>query len=286
MGVQETYNEIVEEVQSKEAFSELLPESDNSEKLLKDVSTKSKVDPWRSMAWVFASVIEDIKTLFELFKKETKKIARENRIGTVEWWLQSVSEFQFGDSIQVIDGKPLYAVENPEKRIVTNVSHQVASGINIIKAVKGVFPDFVPLSESERSALDFYLRRIAPPGIKFGLISRDAEQIKIVGDLFYQGLNDLAEIQSKVEAAIDSYIKLLPANGENVVFNGSFVLNELIDQVREIEGVNDFRVNEIEVTRESISFDPGRSYQPVSGYLRIADGQPLSQTINYFTSNV
>lgn len=286
MTTKETYNQIVEEVQSRTAFDQLLPGNDNSEKLLVDYTSKSKLDPWRSIAWVVACVLAAFRGEFELFKKETTLNARSYRVGTVEWWLTTIYGFQMGDSLQIESGKPYYAVEDAAKRIISNASHQVQSGLNLIKVVKGVFPAFEPLSVVEVDSFRSYLKRVAPPGIAFGVISSASEQVKLVGNVFYSGTKNSTYIQNAVEAMIDAYIKYLPVEGQNSVFNGTFVRNELIDKIREMEGVNDFELIEVVITVDGIDKVPGRIYQPVSGWMRIADSHPLSQTLQYYASYV
>lgn len=280
------YNEIVAEVQSKEDLDQLLPDNDNSDKLLQDYSSKSKVDPWRSIAWVVASILNAFEVLFALFKKETTVEARSNRIGTADWWLRTVYEFQFGDNVQLQAGKPYYPVIDENKQIITNASHQVQAGINLIKVVKSAFPDFEPLSNSEADALRSYLKRVAPPGIGWGVITDEAEQIKIVGSVFYDGTENQATVQAAVEAVIDNYIKYMPVEGDNNIFNGTFVRNELIDQVRDVDGVKDFSLTEVIITVNGIDKEPNRIYQPISGWMRIADGFPLDQTIEYYAADV
>ncbi len=286
MTTKETYNEIVEEVQSKAEFEDLLPENDNSTKLLADYSSKSKVDPWRGIAWVIASIISAFRLDFDKFKEDTGVEARNNRIGTADWWLASAYAFQYGDFVEVISGKTNYAVIDEAKQIITNASHQVNAGINLVKCVKGEFPDFEPLSAAEASSLRSYYKRIAPPGISYAVISSVAEEIKIVANVYYNGNKDIATVTANVEAAIEDYIKYLPVEGENNIFNGTLVQNELIDKVRSIEGVNDFQLTEILISVDGQDKVPGRTYQPLSGWLRMKDGFPLSNTLTYYATNV
>lgn len=282
----ETYDEIVQELQSKEEFDELLPNNDNSGKLLEDVTSSASVDPWRSISWITASVITAFKTAFSLFKKETAQEARNNRIGTIDWWLAMAYEFQYGDSLVLVNGKPGYATIDEEKRVVTKASHQLVTSTNLIKVVKGSFPDFVPLSQFEADSLRSYFSRIHPPGINFAVISKVAEEISIEGDLFFKGTADKDTLKAAVEAKIIDYIIYMPVDGVNEVLNGTFVRNNLIQAVKQVADVKDFVPTKIEVTVDGNTFEVDRTYQPTSGYLRIKTGESLANTIQYYASNV
>lgn len=286
MSTTTTYNEIVEEIQSKSDLANLKPNDDNSTKLLADVTSKSKVDPWRSIAWVVASALEAFKTNFSLFKKEAATIVRQHRVGIADWWIQAAYDFQYGDQLEIISGRPFFANVDETKKVVNIASHQLVGRVNLIKVVKGTFPNFQALPAPELQALVSYFDRIRPPGIEYSIVSSPAEEISINGDVFYSGQEPLATVKSNVELAIINYINYLPVEGVNNVFNGSFVTNELIEVIRSVDGVRDFRTTKIEVTRDQITFTPNRFYQPLSGYLRIKQGESLSSTLRYFTSNV
>lgn len=286
MSVQDKYNEIVEEVQSIAEFDELLPNADNSTKLLADVTSKSKVDPWRSIAWIVASVINAFDANFSLFKSEAATIVRQHRVGIADWWIQSAYDFQYGDQLEIISGRPFFSNIDESKKVVDIASHQLVGRVNLIKVVKGTFPNFEPLPPPEYQALVAYFDRIRPPGIDYSIISSVAEEISINGDVFYSGQVPQSLIKSNVELAIINYINYLPVEGVNSIFNGTFVTNELVEVIRSVDGVRDFNPTSIEITRDGITFSPNRFYQPTSGYLRIKSGETLATTLNYFTSNV
>lgn len=286
MSTKEIYNEIVEEVQSISEFNSLLPNNDNSSKLLADVTSKSKVDPWRSIAWVVASVLNAFDTNFKLFKSEAATIVRQHRIGTADWWIQAAYDFQYGDQLQIISGRPFFALIDDSKKVVDIASHQLNGRVNLIKVVKGDFPKFQALPAPEYNALVAYFERIRPPGIDYSIISKEAEEISIYGDVFYSAQSALSTVKSAVNDAIVEYINYLPVEGVGSVFNGTFVKNELIDVIRSVEGVRDFTPTNIEVTRDGSTFSPQRVYQPTSGYMRIKSGESLDTTLTYYASNV
>jgi hypothetical protein len=282
------YDEIIAEKENLSVLQGLyLPTEagvSNTQKLLNDLSSNSKVAIWRLWAWVTAVIIWTHETLWEKFKAEIIAIL-DGRVnyGHPKWFRQEVLNYQHGHEL-IWDGKKYrYAAPlPPEEGIIQQCAVVEAEDeygrLNVtIKVVKA---ENEPLEPDEKSAFTAYVRAIKPAGIKTFIKSNVADDLKLSWDIYYDPLvlNADGELITDtsikpVEVAIDSFLKQLP-------FNGMLVLTRLVDAVQNAEGVADPVLNSAEAKYGANAYEViNARYLPDAGHLKVEE-----LTINYIAN--
>jgi len=278
----EIYNELVTEKQTFTTLNGLQPAIDDSQTLLNDLTTTSKVAIWRLMLFVVAVGIWTHENIFDLHKAEIEALAAQFIGGTVEWFQSTALAFQYGDSLQFIDQKYSYPVIDTSKQIVQRCAIDEVSGQLRVKAAKlsGGLP--VPLSTPELNAFSAYINQIKFAGVNVVITSNVADKLKLTYKVFYNPLVLTATGEDidnpgvfPAEDAINNHIQNLP-------FNGVLNLTSLTDSVQAAAGVVDPVLTSAEAKFGALAYTPiVENYKADAGYLEIDAGFPLNTSITY-----
>ena len=248
-----TIAEIEQEIDAAKAAQ---PELDN-------LNSSSNTAIWKLWRYIVAAAHHTLEKLVE--EQAAKAIS-----GTTDWYAQRVLEFQYGDTISLVDYHPEYLVPDESKRIVSQVSVTDVYGAVLIKVAKGEVGSLEPLSTDEQAALISYINQIKFAGVNTVLINQSADLLHFGADIYYNGQLDLTEFKTTVENTINSYIQGLP-------FNGVFYTNKLIDKLQEVEGLNDVKINTLNVLPSGGSYKSiDRAYTPAAGYFEVDTTYPLN----------
>jgi hypothetical protein len=242
--IEEIYNSMIAEKESGN-----YPELD-------ELNSNSKVAVWRLMLFVVAFISKSIHALFDSFKAEIERIFAVEQIGTIEWWVDRVGKFQYGDELQFADSVFKYLVIDESKRIVKRVALETRQFVLYFKTAKDDGSgNLTPLDQSEKDALQAYVNKIKMPGTYTGIISENADNLKIWLRIYYNAEVTEAELNTSVSDAIVNYI-------DNVVFNSKFTITNMIDELQKLRGVE----NPVSLKVEAKAFA-----SPVTDYAVIAD---------------
>jgi hypothetical protein len=202
-----------------------------------------------------------------------------------EWWVKKMLEFQYGDSVTVIDVdgkiKLEYAVVDESKRIITRCSIKDAiEGGSVIKIAKSTGENLTALSNAELLAARAFVRRVKPAGVKLTVVSQNTDYARYFITIYYDplvNLEDLTDdpgIETLVEAAIKDYHK-------SIDFDGGVDLRKLEDKIQAIPGVVNFVVTSAEARENSGSFITfNRRYETRAGYIQIDPTYPAVSVDN------
>lgn len=215
---EEIYNEIIAEKESGN-----YPE-------LEELNSTSKVSVWRLWVWIFSFASRTVLQLFEDLKEWMQDYFERKQVGTLRWWIDTVKAFQYGDSLQYINGVWKYAVENTSKQIVKQVALELKQKILLFKVAKIENEKLAPLAEEEQAALKHYVNQVKLAGQFIDLVSISADRVKFQLRVYYNAQYSQSIVQQKIEEAINDYLS-------NIVFNGELIITQLIDQLQKIEGV-------------------------------------------------
>lgn len=274
--INEIYTDIITKKDSLEDLEGLGYAGDDTELLLQDLNSSSKVAIWRLWAYVTAVTIYFHEKLWDLFKAEVEEKLKAIP-GTDAWLVNECKKFQNGDLLIFNnDGTYGYASPKPDDQIIERVSVSSQFGNSVVKVAKeGVGGGLSPLSVPEMTAFKEYLNQIQYAGSSIVAVTGESDKITLPLSVYYNAQIPLTDLRPDVETAVLNYLA-------NLEFDGAFKLIRLIDAIQVIEGVLDVTVNgasakphlgsPIEITRE---------YRPVSGYIEIDDAAPLSSSINY-----
>jgi hypothetical protein len=281
------YNQMAEE---KATFSELNiyftdpndPEStlDNSQNLLNDLTTTSKVGIWRMFLWVVAFGHHILEVLWDKFKLEIQKIIESAQPGTVPWYQKQALAFQYGHNLVWNGSKFVYLVNDPESRIITRCSVTDAGGVVRVKVATGEV-DPVPLSSEQQLAFTTYMNQVKFAGTNVLIVNLSADLLKTQMEVIYNPLFISGIVKTNVINAINNYLKSLP-------FNGVFRLNELKDAIRSVDGVIDVDINYCGINSvitpafSEVEID----YQTTSGYVRVHSTYSLDGYFDQPTNSI
>lgn len=280
--IQEIYDAIILEKQNTPMLNALQPSIDDSQTLLNDLTSTSKVAVWRLWAWVMAAAIYLHESLWDIFKKEIEDLAAAAIPGTARWLRDQCYIFQLGYALQWINNKYQYSVIDPAARIVQRAAVVDTGGQVTIKVAKLVGTTVTPLSTPELNAFDAYINQIKFAGTQTVVISRTADLLRIYMDIYYDplvldatgGLLSNPTVKP-AEDAINNYISNLP-------FNGELVLTKLIDAVQQALGVTDPVLQTAEARYGGVPYAFFTvSYLPDAGHMKVDPSFPLFGTLNY-----
>jgi hypothetical protein len=212
------------------ALSELTSTSDSS--LI--VSLKKM---WVLLTQVFSSEWDTFQASIE------EKIAN-TAVGSMLWYVTQTKNFQYGDTISILNGRVSYDVIDDQKKIVTQAAivEDSATGRLAIKAAKNGDGGKVPLSSDELEALKDYVNLVKYAGVVADVTSLDADDVKLVATckvdrqlIATTGALLSDSTKFPIKDAIKAFLAALPYNS---VLNNT----ELTDYVQSVKGVKDFTI--------------------------------------------
>ncbi|HRO75256.1 MAG TPA: hypothetical protein PLP27_03815 [Crocinitomicaceae bacterium] len=218
------------------------------------------------MIWVniVALAIFTFEQIFEKDKKALIDLTERRRFGTVDWYASEVKKFQFGHQLvfNSTTGQFYYQIDDETARVVVQsaVDEDATSGMLTIKVARLDNGELAPLLPEQLLALKSYLEEIKVAGTNIDLFSLNADVIDITAEIFYDG----NLLQSDVETAINT---ALLAFKQNATFNGVVLKNDLIEVIRNVNGVDDVYFSAL-TGKTSIGSPTAivRHYDTLSGY--------------------
>lgn len=262
--------------ETEEIYQELLDEKQNRPEL--DVlDSPSNTAMWQYWLRLFAQLFRWFEEKQDEFRAELQQVIYDNQFGTFEWWTARIKAFQYGDLLQFINNKYQYATVDPAKQIVHFVSVTDERGLVKVKAAKINNDRPVALDPDEAAALLSYVRSIRPPGTRLAVESLPADKLKTRLRIHYNAQIGLAAVRQGVEDAYINYVN-------NIIFDGLYYVNRMIDSLQAVPGVINEQVEVLELavkqgTDPYIQFTS--KYQAKSGYFEVDPDWPLNTTIEY-----
>lgn len=276
------YDSITTEKQTMTTLNGLLPSIDDSQTLLTDLTTASRVAIWRLWAFIIAVAIWTHENIWDKFKEEIEVLVASIIPGTTIWYRDQALKFQYQYDasvppsfnyyqLQYINGKYQYSTIDATKRIITQVAVIEVNGLLIFKLSKASGP----LNSDELLAFFEYMRKVRFAGTNFQIISANPDLLKIAYDVYYDPLVPLPTVKTGVETAINDFISSLP-------FDGKLNLTKLTSKIEEAYGVVDPILTTAEAKYGSIPYTAIiKNYTANAGIMIIDPAFPLSSQINY-----
>lgn len=258
----------------------------NAEPALSGLTSTSQTAIWNLWFFIQAFAINAFEQLQDLYKTELEDIAAAAIPNTDAWVQKKAFDWQYGDTIQLINLVPTYTVINAEKKIITRCS--VVTDNNKICQIKVAKSDPpTKLSSPELMSINSYYAIIGNAGIFYNIISDFADKIEIVADVYYNGQYS-STIADSTKLALENYLK-------NIPFDGIIYTSKIEDVFQSVTGIKDVKLIAINTRRDAQGYGTGtvlynlstgtnaRSYQTYAGYITQED-EPLhtfTDTINY-----
>lgn len=239
--ITEIYDEIIVEKQSQAALNGLQPAIDDSQTLLTDLTSTSKVAIWRLWAFLMAVAIWSHEKVLDLHTAEIEERATNLIVGTTRWYQQEALRFQNGDALTWDGVKFVYPVITPANQIIKRAAVQEGANRVTIKVAKlDGNGDPIPLTAGENAAYTAFVEEDKIAGTNIQIISDDADDIKVT---FEVKVN--AQVINPLDGSLISDPAVFPVidaiNGhiKALDFDGILSLTELVDAVQAAEGVLD-----------------------------------------------
>jgi hypothetical protein len=258
----------------------------NAEPALSGLTSISQTAIWNLWFFIQAFAINAFEQLQDLYKTELESIADAAIPNTDAWVQKKAFDWQYGDTIQLINLVPTYTIINSEKKIVTRCS--VVTDNNRICQIKVAKSDPpTKLSSLELSSIQSYYNIIGNAGIAYNIISDFADKIEIVADVYYDGQYS-STIADSTKLALSNYLK-------NIPFDGIIYVSKIEDSLQAVTGIKDVKLTAINTRRDAQGYGTGtvlynlstgtnaRSYQTYAGYIveETTATHTFSDTINY-----
>jgi hypothetical protein len=262
----------------------------NNQSALSGLTSTSQTAIWNLYFFIVATAINIFEQLQDLYKSDIQtQIA--NAIPQTKQWLQSmVFNFQFDANnpqiLSLVDLVPQYAIVDTTKQIVTRCSVNTEINKQVSIRVAKENPP-VKLTTAEVNALSSYVTLIGNAGVTYNVISLDPDLIEINADIYYNAQYS-AIISDSMTNAINTFLA-------NIDFNGAIYVGKLEDAMRGVAGVNDVKINVLNVrasfetyaqTHTLYNLSTGinnRLYQPYAGYIitETQTSHTLTDTLTY-----
>lgn len=248
----------------------------NEKASLSNVTTTSKAGLWRLYIYIIALAIYTFETIMDVFRTEIDAKVKANRPHTADWYKTKAFAFQYGD---VLVDSDEYAVIDVTKQLIKQVAIIEGDRKIIIKVATLNGTDLVKLPDiNQVSAFTAYMDKVKDAGTLLEIVNEDADLLKVEIDWYYDALlvkNDGTTIDTGinvVDKAINDYLKSLD-------FNGEFDINKMTDFLQVATGYKSLKINYVgfKAALASSYTQITRTYQPLSGYMKLQD-----LTANYY----
>lgn len=278
--VNEFYDSYWVALQSQAELNALQPQIDDTQTLLTDLSTPSRVAEHRLWLRKFSEFSWMQKQRFNEHRTEMEAIAARYAYGTPMWWEAVMKTYQHGYSLGFVNNRPTYAVTDDAARVVKRSACISLGGGQVLLKAAG---NGVPLSGAEGGGLNGFCQMIRPAGLSVSVIYLNADRMRLTATAYVNPLvfnPDGSLILSPgtwpVEDAINAYLAEIP-------FNGTMGLTSLVDRVQAVPGVVDFQIQGAIGLQGTNTFNITRLYPTVSGWILEDDtlGNTFRNLIGY-----
>lgn len=199
--------------------------------VLSDLDSVSNVALYRLFAYIIAVAIYLHEVIFDTHKIELTDVIANQKSGRLSWYRSMALQFQYGfdlltdndqfDNTEATDD----AIEASKIIKYAAVNEAEADSRVIIKIAGETDGDLAPINAFQRDAFEAYLSEIRYAGIKLTVINYLPDllflNLQIERDPLVLDANGMSILNGNfpVNDAIEAYMKLLPFNGEFVVFD-------------------------------------------------------------------
>ena len=277
----------------EQILAQINEEADRHAALAELQRNTSRVSVWRYIKQTTAFAIRTIEEMLDTHSAEVEARLNRQRIGTPAWYAEQALRYQRGQKVALIDGRPGYATDVPDARIIRHVAVEEATdsdgnktGIIKVKAVKaGATPGapYEVLTEEEKKSFQAYLNAITFAGLHVTASSDEAVPVQVTATIQVDAQlivatgdaagTSVGGAEKPVEEAIRAYLRDLP-------FNGVIRRTAIVDAIQEVAGVVDVGITSLQANSTAFT----ATHKPAAGHASYADGSSLSYQTGLITS--
>lgn len=275
----------------QEIQSAMLADIASNQVLSSQLTSTSKVAVYRLFAFVIASAIWLLESIFDNHKKEIDTALYEQKSGTPRWYRNMSLAFQYGfDLLEDSDkfdntGYTDDQIEASKIIKYCSVKESIESNRLTIKVAGESGENLIPLDDTQITAFLQYMTEIKYAGVKLNVVNNPADKLllnmQIYRDVLVIDENGVSILNGDkpVEKAIRAYMKALP-------FDGELVLNDLIAHLRAVEGVKNANITTATSSSYNTAANTYTDFQPINvktipiaGYFEIENFNTVSYVV-------
>jgi hypothetical protein len=196
---------------------------------------------------VFAYCTLILEQIFDQHKKEVDTALYEQKSGTPRWYGNMALAFQYGFDLLAdsdkFDNTGFTVDQIDASKIIKyrSVKESGESNRLVVKVAGESAGELIPLTTLQLDSFDGYMEEIKYAGVKLQIVNNPADQLLLNMAIYRDVLvidengNSILNGGKPVETAVNAYIKNLP-------FDGELVLNDLIEKLRAVDGVDNAHI--------------------------------------------
>ena len=258
---------------------------------LADLNSTSKTSIYRLFIYIVAVSAWTLEKLFDTHASQVDKAIYDNKPGTARWYQNMSLAFQFGFNLLTDDdqfnnvGKTQDQIEASKIIKYCSVKESSESSRVIIKVAGDDGTNLIPLTATQINSFKYYISEVAYAGVKTFIVNNPADKLRLQMQVYRNplvidqtGTNILTGGRT-VENAVKNYIKNLP-------FDGEFVINDFIDYLRDVPGVENVNISGIfgsYIDLVTNVFSPFANINvktiPVAGYFEIENFNGITYVV-------
>ncbi len=258
---------------------------------LATLNSTSKVAIYRLIVFAVSYSILLLEKLFEIHAVQVNTAIYENKPGTARWYRNMALKFQFGFLLLTDDdefdntGYTTDQIEASKIIKYCSVKESLESSRLIIKIAGESGDNLIPLTTTQIISFQFYMSEVAYAGVKINIVNNPADKLALNIRVYRNPLvidelgNNILTGGRTVEAAIKTYMKNLP-------FDGELVINDMIDYLRDVPGVENAHVVSAQSSYKDLVtglFTPFVNIDvkiiPVAGYFEVENFNNISYVV-------
>ena len=296
--ISEIYNAIIAEKESFTELNNLTPVPENTQTLLSDLKSTSKVGIWRLWAFVIAVAIYAHEKIFDAHIEEVEDIILDKTFGQLRWYELTSKAFQYGYFLLWSDINYRYEYSDTTSQdaldsmivtqaaattIVTTVGYEI-----ILKVAKGTVGSLSALSTIEKVAFDAYIDKRKPAGTNISTVSTSADDMKLSLTVTYDPLIIAVDGSTPERAYLISDSSVYPAEAavvdyiQQIDFDSYFKILDLVDTLQTIDGILNVTVQKASARYGALEYtdimiDAEQKYNANAGYLTMAPGHDVDE---------
>ena len=216
---------------------------DNSETLLQDLNSGSKVAKWRLWLWLFAVGSWVCEQMVDAIKAAIEAILAAERPHTLNWYSSQSKKFQYGYGLSWVNNQWVYLVNDDNAKVVKYAAACEENGKVIMKVQNEVGGSMQKLTNDEKSAFDAFWAKNKDAGVKVESRSADADVLKVNITVIRDRMVLASDNSLLRDSTVFPIANAIAAFGDALEFNGIIYLDKLCDAIQNAEGVVSAKIN-------------------------------------------
>ncbi|OON67803.1 hypothetical protein [Hymenobacter sp. CRA2] len=231
------------------------------------LNSPSAVAIYKLLASAVAAALWVHETIFDRHRADVETALARAQPGTAKWYADQVKKFQAGDTLLVDDDGIHYPAGSTGDKIVSQATakENVSTGKLYIKVATAdtlSVGGLKPLTVAEKNQVIGYVNAIRYPGTRIEVVTLNPDYLRVIGEVYYDPLQDLNTLKTRVRAAVQDYLLALE-------FDGQVFKARIEDAIQRVPGVKDLLITSVQARAHGSTAltDIRRVYETEAGYI-------------------